>query len=132
MFPDSTQPHLREEKQVSHTREATQIQIIKPAWTASKSYKYMSKIAAETFSSILGYIQLRWWRRRLQKRQLQHSFPRSSPSIPGLLSVCSREILPVFIQNATQSQIDNHGAGSSLGCTVFLFIDNTKGKLKVD
>lgn len=95
MFPDSTESQQKEEKPVSHMWEATQVQSMKPVWPTCMSYNDLSKVAADTFTSILGCIQLRWRRKQLQKRALQHSFHSSSPSIPGLLSVCSREILPV-------------------------------------
>lgn len=51
--PHSTQPQLTEEKQISHTWEATQVRSMEPAWSTCKGCKGLSQAAAETFSSIL-------------------------------------------------------------------------------
>lgn len=59
MFPDSTESQQKEEKPVSHMWEATQVQSIKPAWPTCVSNNDLSKVAAETFTSILGCVQLR-------------------------------------------------------------------------
>lgn len=59
-----------------------------------RGVKVCHKLQQRPFHPSFGCIQLSWWRRRLRKRELQHSCSRSSPSTPDFLSVSSREIWP--------------------------------------